>query len=120
MTNNAWLERFDLQFFQTSQQIYRKVQYTEKVFGNIHCLPCFARKMVLYSFSKFYIFEPLTNIQLHRRFKLGFWKTSEQVYKKVQHLGKIFAKFQSHPRFPRKMVLYSLTKLFIERLGTNI
>ena len=43
------------------------------------------QKVVLYSFSKFYIFEPLTNIQLHRRFKLGFWKTSEQVYKKVQH-----------------------------------
>ena len=56
-----------------------------------------------------FILKPFTNNQLHRRFDLGFWQTSEQAYRKFQHGEKIFAKFQSQPRFPRKMVWYSLS-----------
>ena len=60
-----------------------------------------------------FFIQPFTNIQSYRRFDLGFFQTSEQVYRKLQHGEKIFAKFQSEPRFPRKMVWYSLTKFGI-------
>ena len=50
----------------------------EKVFGKFGSLLCFPRKMFFYSLSKFYIFEPLTNIQLLRKFDLRFWQTSDK------------------------------------------
>ena len=40
-------------FFQTSKQIYRKHKCKEKLFGEFQCLPCFPRKTVLYSSTKF-------------------------------------------------------------------
>ena len=43
---------------QTSKQIYRKLKYSEKVFGEFQHLPRFLRKMVLYSSTKFGILEP--------------------------------------------------------------
>ena len=76
--------------------------------------------MVLYSPSKFFILKPFTNIQLHRSFDLGFWQTSEEIYRKLQHGEKIFAKFQSQPRLPRKKVLYSLTKFGIRKARSII
>ena len=73
----------------------------------------FSEKWFLYSSSKFCFFEPFINIQLHKRFNVGIWQTLEQVHRKFQHGEKIFAKFQSEPCFPRKMVLYLLTKFGI-------
>ena len=57
-TNIPWLKRFDLSFWQTSQQIYRKLKYKEKVFGEFQCLPRFPRKMVLYSSTNFGTLKP--------------------------------------------------------------
>ena len=58
-TNIPWLSRLDLRFLQTSRQIYRKIQCTEKIFEKFQRLPRFLRKMVLYSSSKFCIFESI-------------------------------------------------------------
>ena len=58
-TNIQWLSRLDLCFLQTSRQIYRKLQCTEKIFEKFQHLPRFFRKMVLDSWSKFCIFESL-------------------------------------------------------------
>ena len=49
-----------------------------------------------------------------------FSQTPKQVYRKLQHGGKIFAKFQGQPPFSRKVVLYSLTKLGIIKTWSNI
>ena len=58
-TNIQWLSRLDLRFLQTSRQIYRKLQCTEKIFEKFQHLPRSLRKMVLDSSSKFCIFESL-------------------------------------------------------------
>ena len=118
--NSPWLRSFDLRFFRTSKQIFGKLQYMEKFFGKFQHLPHFSRKTILYSSNKFCIFEFFINIQLHRRFDLGFWQTSEQVYRKLQYAEKILVKFQSWPRFPGKMVLCSLTKFGIIKTETDI
>ena len=76
-TNIPWLRRFDFCFLQSSKLIFRKLQCMEKVFGKFGSLLCFPRKMFFYSLSKFYIFEPLTNIHLLRKFDLRFWQTSD-------------------------------------------
>ena len=51
---------------------------------------------------------------------LHFSQTPKPVYRKLQHGEKIFSKFQSQPRFPRKMILYSLTKFVVIKTWTNI
>ena len=62
-TNNPWPRKFDWDFWQTSKQIYRKLQYKEKAFQVFHGLSGFPRKIDLYSSSKFRILKPWTNIQ---------------------------------------------------------
>ena len=51
---------------------------------------------------------------------LHFSQTPKPVYRKLQHGEKIFSKFQSQPRFPRKMILYSSNKFYIFESFTNI
>ena len=123
-TNIPWPKIFDLGFWQTSKQIYRKLQYREKVFGEFQALPRFPRKMVLrhflrkvvmYLLRKFCIFKHCTIIELFRRFDLRFWNNLKQIYRKFQYEGKC-------SRFClvfRKMALYLLTKLFIFEPCTN-
>ena len=95
---------FKTNFYETT--IYGEILWEVSTFGFL------SQKNVLFV-EQFCIFETFRNNQLQRRFNLSFWQTSEQVYRKLQHGKKIFAKFQSQPRFPRKMVLYSLTKFGI-------
>ena len=76
-------------------------------------MPCCPRKMVLYSSTKFRIIKPSTNIPWLRGFDLGFWKSSKQIYRKLQNKEKYFGEFQGLPCFPRKMVLYLWTKFVI-------
>ena len=52
------LRTLNLGFSQTSKQIYRKLQFREKVFGEFEALPRFRRKMILNSSSKFGILKP--------------------------------------------------------------
>ena len=66
------LKEFDLGFWQTSKQIYKKLQCKENVFGKFQNLPCLFRKMVLNSSTRFGIMKPWTNIPWLRRFDLGF------------------------------------------------
>ena len=61
-TNVLWPRRLNLGFWQTSKQIYRKLQYSEKVFGEFQGLPRFSRKMVYYLSTKLGIIKPWTNI----------------------------------------------------------
>ena len=102
---NHWKISFRL--LQSSKQIYRKPQYREKVFEEFQGLPSFLRKMILYSSTKFGIIKPCTDIPWLRGFDLGFWLTSNQIYRKIQYAEKVFWKFQRLPHFPREMVLYS-------------
>ena len=97
-------------FSQTSKQIYRQLQYKEKVFEEFQGLFCFPRKIVLYSLTKFGIIRPSTNIVWLRRFNLGFWQTSKQVYRNLRCRENVAWKFQGLPHLSRKMLLHSLTK----------
>ena len=86
-------------FSRNSKQIYRQLQFKEKVFASL------SQKNGLYLSTKFDILNPWTNIQSLRRFNLGFWQTSKQIYRKLQYREKVFGEFQALPRFPRKMVV---------------
>ena len=55
-TNIPWLRIFDWRFWQTSKQIFRKLQYRKKVVGKFQGLPHFSREMVLQPLTKFDIF----------------------------------------------------------------
>ena len=61
-TNIPKLIRFDLSFWQTSKQIYRKPKYKKNRFGKFQSLPSSPRKMLLYLSIKFLILKPWTNI----------------------------------------------------------
>ena len=110
----------NLGFWQTSKQIYRKLQYRKKVFGEFQDLPGFTRKMIFYSSTKFGILKPWTNIPSPRRFDLGFWQTSKQIYRQLQYKEKVLEEFEGLSGFPRKIILYSLTKFGIIKPSTNI
>ena len=60
--------------------------------------------MVLYSLTKFDIFQPCTNNQSFRRFDLGFSQISKQIYGLLQSNEKVFSKFKDLSRAPREMV----------------
>ena len=76
--------------------------------------------MVLYLLTKFIIIRPWTNISWSRRFDLGFWQISKQIYRKVQYRKKVFRKFQGLPRLSRKIFIYLLAKCGITKPLTNI
>ena len=71
------LIRFDWGFSQTSKQVYRKLQYRENVLEEFEHLPCFFKKMVLYSSNKFGILKPWTIYSKLIRFDLLFLQTSK-------------------------------------------
>ena len=118
-TNVLWLRRFNLSFWQTSTQIYRKLQYQQKVFQEFDGLSGFPRKIVLYSPTKFGILKPWANIKSLRRFDLGFWQISKQIYRKYQYREKVFTESQALRCLPTKMILYSPTKFGILKPWTN-
>ena len=101
-TNIQSLTRIKLGLWQASKQIYKKLQYKEKVLGEFQALPRFPRKMILYSWTKFGILKHWTNIPSLRRFDWGFWQTSKQICRKLQYKEKVFKHFQGLSRFPRK------------------
>ena len=119
-TNIQSFRRFDLGLYETSKQIYRKLQYREKLFQEFKSLSRFLRKLLLYSSTKFGILKPWINIPWPRRLHLGFSRTSKQIYRTLQYTDKVFGEFQALPCFPRKIVLYSLTKFAILKPWTNI
>ena len=114
------LRRFDLSFWQTPKQIYRQLQYKEKLFEEFQCLPHFPREMVLYWSTKFGILKPWTNILSLLKFDSWIWQTSKQIHRKLQYREKGFGEFWPWPSFPRKIVLYSSTKFGIPKTWTNI
>ena len=109
--------RFHFDLWQTSKQIYRKLQCSSK---DIQGLTRFPRKMVLYSSTTLGIIKPSTNIPWLRWFDLGFSQTSKQIFRKLQLREEIFGELQGLPCFPRKIVMHLLTKSSIEKLTTNI
>ena len=114
------LIRFDLGLFQPSRPFYWKLKYKEEVSEDFQRLPCFPRKMVLYSSTNFRILKPWAIISNLIRFDLGFWQASKPFYRKLKYREKVLEEFQRLPRFPRKMVLYSSTKFDILKPWTII
>ena len=57
-TNFPLPRTFDLSFWQTSKQIYVKLQCRGKAFEEFQGLPWFLRKIILYSVTKFGILKP--------------------------------------------------------------
>ena len=76
-------------------------------------MPCFPRKVVLYSSTNFCILKPWAIISNLIRFDLGFWQASKPFYRKLKYREKVLEEFQRLPRFPSKMVLYSSTNFCI-------
>ena len=99
------LIRFDLGFWQASKQIYRKLEYSEKVLEEFQRLPRFSRKMVLYSSTKLWILKSWNIISNLIRFDLGFWQASKEIYRKLEHSKKDLKEFERLPRFPGKTAL---------------
>ena len=83
-------------------------------------LPPLPSKMVLYSSTKFVILKPITIVSNLIRFDLGFCQPSKQIYSKLGYSEKVLEEFERLLRFPRKMVLYSLTKFGILKSSTII
>ena len=75
-----------------------------------------ARKRILYSSTKFYNIRPWLNIKSLRRFNLGQWQTSKQIYSKLQGRESVFEEFEVLSCFPWKMISYSSTKFGILEL----
>ena len=103
------LIRFDLVFWQASKPFYRKLKYTEKVLEEFPRVPCFPRKMVLYSSTNFRILKLWVIISNLIRFDLGFWQASKRLCRKLQYREKVLEEFQRLRRSPGKIVLYSST-----------
>ena len=103
------LIRFDLGFWQPWKSFYMKLKYRENVLEEFQRLPCFTRKMILYSSTNFRSLKPGAIISNFIRFDLVFWKTSKPFYRKLKYRQKVLEEFRRLPRFPRKMVLYSST-----------
>ena len=80
----------------------------------------FPRKMVLYSSTKFGILNLLTIVSNLIRFDLGFCQPSKQIHRKLEYSKKVLEEFQRLLCFPRKMVLYSSTKLGILKTLTIV
>ena len=95
------------------KQIYTILQYKVKAFAEVQALACFPRNIILHSPTKFGIRKPYTNIQSLWRFHLVFWKTSKQIYRKLEKKEKLRREFQALPSWYSKMILYSLTKFCI-------
>ena len=103
------LIRFDLGFWETSKQFYRKLKYRENIFEECQHLRRFSRKIVLYSRTKFRILNPWATIFNVTRFDLFFPQASKPFYRNLKYREKIFEEFQHLCCFTRKMVLYSST-----------
>ena len=101
-------------------QVYRKLQYGEKIFQKFQGQPPFPRKVVLFWLTKFGIIKTWINIQWLRRFDLRFLQTLKQIYREPQYTEKFWGKFQRLPRFPRKIFLYSSSEFCIFEPFTNI
>ena len=105
--------RFDLGFWQASKLFYRKLKYREELLEEFQRLPRFPRKMVLYSSTNFRILKPWAIISNLIRFDLGFWQVSKPFCRKLKYREKVLEEFQRFPGFPRKIVLYLSSKLYI-------
>ena len=73
-TNIQSLRRLELRFWQTSKEIYKKLQYEEKLFSKFQGLPRFLKETDLYSSRKFHIFELCTNVHSLGPIDLGFYR----------------------------------------------
>ena len=87
------LRRFDSGFWQTSKQIYRKLKDREKVLKEFQHLSRFSGEMVFYSSTKFGILEPWKIIPKLRRYDLGFWQTSKEIYRKLKYKENVLEEF---------------------------
>ena len=107
------LTRFYLGFWQTSKPFHTKLKYRKKVLEEFQRLPRFPRKMVLYSPTNFRILNTWGIFSNLIRLDLGPWEAWKPFYRKLKYREKVLEEFQRLARFPRKVVSYSSTKVFI-------
>ena len=55
-------QKIRFKVFKDVKHIYRKIQYKQKFFGKFQGWSCFAKKIVLYSSTKFGILKPWINV----------------------------------------------------------
>ena len=78
-------------FYRLQNKSVGKSNKRRKFWGSFNVCLAFPEKRFCIRRANFAFFNLLpTNIQSRRRFDLGFWPTSEQVYRKLQHGEKIF------------------------------
>ena len=118
--NILWPRTIDLAFWQKLKQVYRKLECKYKVFEEFQGLSRFLGKVVFCSSTKFGILKPWTNVSSPRKFYLGSWMTPKQIHRKQEYREKVYEQFQGISCFPRRMALYSSTKLVIIKPWTNI
>ena len=100
-------------FWETSKEIYEKLQNKGKVFKQFHSFLRFPEKKDLYSLTKFGILKSSSNIPWPRKFYLSSCQTPKQIYRKLQDRKKVFEEFSGLPGLSRKIVSYLPTKLDI-------
>ena len=88
--SNPWalisnIIRFDLAFWQSSKDFYRKLKCREKVLEEFERLFRFSSKIVLYLSTNFCILNPWAIISNIIRFGLGFWQASKPFYRKLKY-----------------------------------
>ena len=119
-TNIPWPRDSIKSLYRLQNKFIENLIIGRKFLGCLKGFSCFPRKMVLYLLTNFETITLWINFPWLRRFDLGCWQTSKQIYRKFQYRGKVFGEFQGFPCFPRKTVLYSLTKFGIIKPWTNI
>lgn len=110
------VEILDLDFWQFSNQTYKKLKHKKKFFGKCQTLPRFPRRMALSLSTKFCIFKPGTKIHT----LLGVSKEFKQVYWKLKYDEKFLRKLLGLSGSPEKIVLYSSSKFGSFEPYTNI
>ena len=119
-THILWPRRFDWRIWQSSKQIFRKLQYREKDFEEFQVFSRFPRKMVVYSSTKFGIRKPWKKLVSLRRLNLGFWQTSKQIYGELQFRKRTLEELQGFSDIPRWIVQYLSNKFGVLKTWTNI
>ena len=98
-TNIQWLRNFDLSFWETSKQIYRKLQYRKKVFESLKVCLAFPEIWFCICWPKFWAFcqcsvSQKIQLKFFTGFKIYLWETltwGETIWK-VSRFGLLYQK----------------------------
>ena len=92
-------------------RLQNKFIRNSNIFAKFQSQPCFPRKMVLCSLTRFCIIKPWINIPLLRGSNSSFWQTWKRIDRRLQYRENVFGKLQGLPRFYRKIFF-----LFVDQI----